>query len=141
MAMLNKVVKMAIKPLPRMISPKGHAVIDVMIAGIFLATAGVFWRRNRRAAAASLLCGGTQLGVSALTDYSGWDRKPIRFSSRRKLDLGLAAMTAAMPELLNFEEESERKFFVTQGLAITVANELTRFPGIDDEWNEWRRAA
>lgn len=140
--MLNTLVKMAVKPLPRMISPKSHAVIDAMVALTFLATAGLFWRRNRRAAAASLLCGATQLGVSALTDYAGRDRKPITFSTRRKLDLGLAAMTAAMPEFLNFEDEAKRKFFIAQGLVMTAANELTRFPEVSkDERKELGRIA
>ena len=142
MAMFSKLVKMAIKPLPDMISPKGHAVIDYMIVGAFFATAGMFWRRNKRAAVASLVCGGAQLGVSMLTDYPGGVRRSIDFSSRRELDLGLAAMTAAMPEFLNFEHEPQRKFFKTQGLLITVANELTQFPETrEDEWKERRRAA
>ena len=141
MAMLNNLVKMAVKPLPDMVTANGHAVLDMLIAGAFLATAGLFWRRNRRAAAASLLCGGAQLGVSLLTDYAGLDRKPIRFSNRRKLDLGLAAMTAAMPEFLNFKNEPERNFFIAQGVLITVTNELTRFPeGREFEWKR-RRAA
>jgi len=142
MAMFNNVVKMAVKPLPDVISARGHAVIDYMIAGAFFATAGLFWRRNKRAAMASLLCGGAQLGVSMLTDYPGGVRRTIKFSTRRKLDLGLAAMTAAMPEFLNFEHEPQRKFFTTQGLLITVANELTQFPKMsNDERKERRRAA
>ena len=142
MAMLSKLVKMAIKPLPDMISPKGHAIIDYMIAGAFFATAGMFWKRNKRAAVGSLLCGGAQLGVSMLTDYPGGVRRAINFSTRRELDLGLAAMTAAMPEFLNFEDEPQRKFFTTQGLLITVANELTQFPEASEgEWKERRRAA
>ena len=141
MALFNNVVKMAVKPLPDMISPKGHAVIDYMIAGAFFATAGLFWRQNKRAAVGSLLCGAAQVGVNMLTDYPGGVRRAIRFSTRRKLDLGLAAMTAAMPEFLNFEHEPERKFFTTQGVLITAANELTRFPKTSDEWKERRRAA
>ncbi len=142
MAMFNKLIKMAVKPMPDMISPKGHAVIDYMIAGAFFATAALFWRKNKRAAVASALCGGAQLGVSLLTDYPGGVRRAIKFSTRRKLDLGLAAMTAAMPEFLNFEDEPQQKFFTTQGVLITVANELTQFPEADeDEWKERRRAA
>jgi hypothetical protein len=41
---------------------------------------------------------------------------------------GLAAMTAAMPRFMNFEDGPERKFFAAQRLVITVAYELTRFP-------------
>ena len=142
MAMINRVAKMAVRAMPDVVTPRGHAVIDYMIAGAFFATAGLFWRKNKRAAVASLLCGGAQLGVSMLTDYPGGVRGAIRFSTRRKLDLGLAAMTAAMPEFLNFEDEPQRKFFTTQGVLITVANELTRFPKTsDDERKERRRAA
>jgi len=140
--MFNRVARMAVKALPDVISPRGHAVIDYMIAGAFFGTAGLFWRRNKRAAMASLLCGGTQLGVSMLTDYPGGASRAIPFSTRRKLDLGLAAMTAAMPELLNFKDEPQRKFFTTQGVLITVANELTRFPKASDyRLNQRRRAA
>jgi hypothetical protein len=141
-ALFNNVVKMAVKPLPDVITPHGHAVIDYMIAGAFFATAGLFWRRNKRAAVASLLCGSAQLGVSMLTDYPGGVRRAIRFSTRRKLDLGLAAMTTAMPEFLNFKDEPQQKFFTTQGVLITVATELTRFPKTSEpEWKERRRAA
>jgi hypothetical protein len=142
MAMFNNLMKMAMKPMPDVITPRGHAVVDYMIAGAFFATAGLFWRQNKRAAVASLLCGGAQLGVSLLTDYPGGVHRSIKFSTRRKLDLGLAAMTAAMPEFLNFEDEPQRKFFMAQGALITVANELTRFPKTsDDEWKERRRVA
>ena len=136
MAIINSLLKMAAKPLPDMISPKGHAVIDYMIAGTFFACAGLFWRRNKRAAVASLVCGGAELGVALLTDYPGGVRPSIRFSTRRKLDLGIAAMTAAMPEFLNFKDEPQQKFFTTQGALITVATELTRFPEVDEE--EWK---
>jgi hypothetical protein len=140
--MFNRVARMAVKALPDVISPRGHAVIDYMIAGAFFGTAGLFWRRNKRAAMASLLCGGAQLGVSMLTDYSGGARRAIPFSTRRKLDLGLAAITAAMPELLDFKDEPQRKFFTTQGVLITVANEMTRFPKASDyRLKERRRVA
>ena len=142
MAMFNNLMKMAMKPMPDVITPRGHAVVDYMIAGAFLATAGLFWRQNKRAAMASLLCGSAQLGVSLLTDYPGGVTPAIRFSTRRKLDLGLAAMSAAMPEFLNFQDEPQRRFFTTQGVLITMANELTRFPKLrEDDWKERRKAA
>jgi len=133
---------MAVKPLPDVISARGHAILDYMIAGAFFASAGLFWRRNKRAAMGALLCGGAQLGVSMLTDYPGGVQPAIRFSRRRKLDLGLAAMSAAIPEFLNFKHEPERKFFTAQGVLITAASELTKFPKTSaDEWKERRRAA
>ena len=128
MPMLNTITKVAAKPLPRMISPKAHAILDYVIAGTFFATAGWFWRHNKRAAVASLLCGGAKLGVSLLTDYPGGVRKVIHFPARREIDLGIAAMVATMPEFLAFKDEPEKKFFVTQGALITAASQLTHFP-------------
>lgn len=141
MPALNTLVKTAMKPIPDVITPKGRSVIDFLIAGAFFATAGLFWRRNKRASAAALLCGGAQVGLSMLTDYSGRERKPIDLSIRHRVDLGVAAMTAAMPEFLHFEHEPERKFFITQGVLITAATELTQFPEANEEWKRRRRAA
>jgi hypothetical protein len=121
-------VRTVAKPLPDMISPGGHVAIDYLIAGAFLAAAGLFWKRNKPAAAASLVCGGAHLGVTLLTDYAGGVHSMIPFSTRRKLDLGIAAMTTAIPKFLNFEDEPERRFFTAQGIVMTLTNELTRFP-------------
>lgn len=143
MALLNSLVKTVTKPIPNFISPGGHAVIDYLIAGAFLATAGLFWKRNKRAAVSSLVCGSAHLGVTLLTDYPGGMQRTIPFSMRQKVDLGLAAMTAAMPEFMNFKHEPERKFFTTQSVLMTVANELTRFPAEEDDEIErtWGRFA
>ena len=64
MAVLNKIAKVVAKPIPRMITPKGHAVIDYANVGLFLGTTAWFWRRNQRAAMASLICGSAELAVS-----------------------------------------------------------------------------
>lgn len=141
MAMFSKLVRVAVRPMPDVISPNGHSVIDYLIAGTFFAAFGLFWRRNKRAAVASLVCGSAQLGVSMLTDYPGGSRRPIKFASRRKLDLGLAAMTAAMPRFLYFEKDPQRRFFAAQGLLITVANELTQFPQTREPQRKERRRA
>jgi hypothetical protein len=52
----------------------------------------------------------------------------ISFRAHRDIDLGLAAMTAIMPEFLAFKDEPEKKFFLTQGVMITGITELTQFP-------------
>jgi hypothetical protein len=119
---------MVMKPLPRMISPRAHAIFDYIAAGSMFASAAWLWPRNKRASVAALICGGTELGVSMLTDYPGGVRSVIHFGARREIDLGLGAMMAMMPEFLGFDDEPEKKVFVAQGVALTALSELTDFP-------------
>ena len=84
--------------------------------------------RHRRAAVLAMLNGGMVLGVSLLTDYPGGVKKVIHFRTHRNIDLGLAAMTATMPEFFVFKDENEEKFFLAQGAIITAVSEMTRVP-------------
>ena len=128
MPMLNTVAKMAMKPIPRMLSPKAHSILDFVMAGSFLASVGWFWPRSKRAAIAALICGTAELAVSLLTDYPGGIKKVITFRAHRDIDIGLAAMTATMPTFLAFKDEGEKKFFLTKGVLMTGVAELTQFP-------------
>lgn len=128
MPMLNSLARIVAKPLPRVVSPKAQAIVDYAIAGSFLAAAGWFWGRNKRAAIAALVCGSAKIAVSLLTDYPGGVRKVINFHTRREVDLGIAAMTATMPDFLSFQDEPEKKFFTAEGALIAASNELTQFP-------------
>ncbi len=114
--------------IPPLVSRKMHARADYLIAGSFLFGAAFFWRRNRRAALAAVLCGGAGLGVAALTDYSGRRGKPIAWRTHRKIDLGLAAMAGTIPGLMAFGRSPERSLFTTGAIAITVLTNLTDFP-------------
>jgi|ERR1700733_5759162 hypothetical protein len=126
MPVLNRLAKIVAKPIPRVVTPKAHALIDCASVGLFLGSAAWFWRRNRRAAVASLVCGGAELGIMLLTDYPGGVKKLISFSSHREIDYGLAAVVASMPESLAFEGDDETKFFRVQGALITLLGELTQ---------------
>jgi hypothetical protein len=126
--LFNNLAKTVAKPLPRMISPKAHAVTDFIVIGSFLATAAWFWRRSKRAALAALICAAADLSVSLLTDYPGGVKKSISFRTHGEIDLGLAAMAATMPEFLAFKDENEKKFFLTQGALMTAVTQLTKFP-------------
>jgi hypothetical protein len=126
--MLNNVAKIVLKPIPRMHSPKAHSIADFVVVGSFFAGAALFWQPSERASIAALVCGAAELAVSRLTDYPGGIKKVIAFRAHRDIDLGLAAMTAMMPEFLAFEDESEKKFFLAQEGLITAITELTQFP-------------
>jgi hypothetical protein len=125
MPLLNSLTKIAVKPLPRMFSPRAHAIIDYITVGSFLMSSVSFWRQNKRAAVAALVCATSDLAVSLLTDYPGGIRKVISLGTHSQIDLGLGAMTATMPEFLAFKHENERKFFLAQGVLITAMSELT----------------
>ena len=75
MPMLHSLIKVAAKPVPAVISPRAHAILDYVTVGIFLAGASWFWRRNKRASIAAGLCGGAKLAVSMMTAYPGGVRR------------------------------------------------------------------
>ena len=125
MAVFNRMAKIVAKPIPRVVTPKAHSIVDYLSIGVFLGSAAWFWSRNRRAALASLICGGAELALVLVTDYPGGMTDFISFRTHREMDYGLAAMTAAMPESMAFDEDDERKFFRLQGALITLLGEIT----------------
>jgi len=127
MALLQKGVALAAGRMPKMISPRVHSALDYAVAGSFLLMGALFWKRNRRAAIGSLLCGGATAAVSLLTDYPGGARKVIPYSMHGQIDTGLIAMTAAMPKLVKIESDPEAKFFSRQALAKTAITAMTDF--------------
>jgi hypothetical protein len=128
MALLNTLVKVATKPIPRTISPKTHSMLDLITAATFFAGAGLFWRRNKRATVAALICGGADLAVSLLTDHPGGVNRAIKYGAHHGIDLGLATMFATMPDFLAFQDEPEKNFFLMQGALKTALAEMTQFP-------------
>ena len=126
MPTLNSLAKMIAKPIPRVVTPRAHAMIDYASIGLFLGATAWLWRRNRRAAQASLICGSTELALTLLTDYPGGVTDLISFQTHRELDYGLAAMAAAIPQALAFPRDGETKFFRVQGALITLLGELTQ---------------
>ena len=128
MAIMQKGVALAASRLPKKISPRVHAALDYAVAGSFLLAAALFWRRNRRAALGSIVCGGATAAVSLLTDYSGnGSRKPISYPMHGQIDTGLIALTAAMPRLVRIEDDPQAKFFSRQALAKTAITGMTDF--------------
>jgi len=128
MPTITSIARVIAKPLPRVISPKTQAVLDYLLVGSFFGTASWFWRHNKRAALAAVLCGGAKLAVTLLTDNPGGVRRVITPHARREIDLGLAAMVATMPEFFAFKDEPQKKFFLAQGALITIGSELTQYP-------------
>ena len=127
MALLQKGVEMAAGRLPKFIKPQAHAVLDYAVAGTFLLVGALYWRRNRRAAISSFICGGAAAANSLMTDYPGGAWKKISYRTHGKIDAGLAGITAAMPRLMSFSDDAESKFFTTQSMAETAITAVTDF--------------
>jgi hypothetical protein len=141
MALINSAIGVATKRMPKAVTPKGHAVIDYITCGAFIVTGALYWGRHKRAALSAFICGGAELALSLLTDYPGGVKKVISFPTHCKVDLGLAAMTAAMPEFMGFKDDREKRFFLAQSAGITIATNLTDVGGSRDFEDRALRAA
>lgn len=96
--------------IPKPIDPRTHAVLDYLVTGYFLCTAGLFWGRNRRAAGLALTNGLMVLGLSMFTDYTGRPmganlRRLFSFKQHRAGDIMQAGLAAVGPTLLGFGDE------------------------------------
>ena len=127
MPLLQKGIALAAGRMPKIIKPQAHAVLDYLVAGSFFLAAGLCWKRNKRAAVSSLLCGGMITANSALTDYPGGVWRVMSFQTHGKLDAGMAALTATMPRLMAFGEDAESKFFTMQSMLETAVTAMTDF--------------
>lgn len=127
-------LRMALGRTPKAIRPTTHALLDCAIAGSFLLLAARSWRSNRRAAVASLICGGVVAANVVLTDYPGGALDVLSYRTHGRVDGGLAGITAAMPRLMGFSGESEARVFGALALAETVVSGMTDFKHYQREW-------
>jgi hypothetical protein len=118
------------RKMPKLISPKVHAWLDVAVTGYFAAL-GVWFalRRKRRPSTAAFVNASMVAGVSLLTDYEGTGRKPINFKLHGTLDAVQAAKAALAPLLYDFADEPEAAFFYGQ-----AANEFAVIGATD--WDQ-----
>lgn len=125
MPVLQTVGKAAAKRMPKVVSPRIHAILDYISVGMFLMGALQWWRRNPRAAVASAMAGAGSLALNLLTDYPGGVRKVISLPVHCELDTGVGALVAMLPKTLSFDDAREKNLFALQGTAITIAAQLT----------------
>ena len=116
MSLAQKAVKVATKPLPNVISPHAHFVADYLTAGAFLAASAGFWHINKRASIGALICGAADLLIASLTTRPGGPRRALGFRTHGRIDMGLAAMTATMPEFMGIEDSPQARLFLVQSI-------------------------
>lgn len=129
MPFLDQATRWATNKMPAVIGPRAHAIIDYAMAASFFGMAAFFWRRNKRAAISSLVCGTTETVTALLTDYPGGVTDAISFETHGSIDFGLSGLIASLPNMMRFSDESEARFFHVQGMAMGAVAGLTDFTG------------
>jgi len=101
---------------PKVFDARGHAVMDYLTAGSFLALAFAFRQRHQRAAMLALANGVSIVMLSMLTDYPGGLWRTLSFKTHRSVDIALAGLTAAGPAMLGFAGDPEAQVFHGQAM-------------------------
>jgi hypothetical protein len=130
MALFESGVRMLSNRMPKVVSPKAHAIIDYATAAAFFGMGAYLWRRNRRAAVASLICGAAEVGTAAVTDYPGGVRPYISFEQHGKIDSIMSGIVTTMPNMLFFANHPSARFFHGQGVMMAAATGMTDFEAL-----------
>lgn len=141
MGLMETGIKAAGGNLPKVISPKAHAILDYAIAASFFVAAALLWRRHRRAAMASVVCGLAEVATAALTDYPGGMKPLISFENHERLDGGIASLVGAIPIAMNFAEDPEARIFRGYGIGIAAITALTDYEGESRLTSGWSDVA
>jgi hypothetical protein len=132
MPLMQKGVAMMSNRLPKVINPTAHAVIDYAVAATFFTMAFTFFKRgHKRAAVSSIVCGAAATANSIMTDYPGGLFKVISYHNHGRIDMGLGALTAALPNMMGLDTDAESRFFQGMAVAETAATAMTDFDAMD----------
>lgn len=127
MSVLTSTTNIATRRLPKVLPPTAHQAADYLLVGSFAAAGAWFFRRNPRAALGAWISGASLLGLTLLTRYPGKRRNYVPFPLHGKIEVGMAALVAAMPEFLRFGDGKERRYFTMKAGLLTVLSNLTAF--------------
>jgi hypothetical protein len=102
--------------IPQILDARGHAVMDYVTAGTFLALGVALRRRHTAASALALVHGASVLLVSMLTNYPGGLWKALDFRTHRALDMMQVGLMGAGPSLFGFAGDPEARLFHGQAV-------------------------
>lgn len=120
----------AIERMPKVISPKGHAIADyAMAAGAFVAAIAFFKSKRKMAGIGALIAGAIETANPMITDFPGGVAKLIDFPTHGRVDVGATSMTASLPKLMGFSGDPESKFFYVHAAAALAVVAMTDFGG------------
>ena len=141
MPLLQKGVAALGDRMPKVISPKAHAIADYITIGGWFLMGALMWKKNKRAAIAAMVCGGAELGTTLVTDFPGGVADLISFPLHGKIDLGLAATASSLPTFMGFDDGAESKFFRMMGISVTAVATMTDYGEETRARSELRRTA
>ncbi len=139
MAILDTSVKALSNRLPKVISPKTHAIIDYASAGSFFLFGALMWKRNKRAAIGSMICGAAEANTMMMTDMPGGVYRVISPETHAKIDASFAGAVSMLPTLLGFGNDKAAWFFRAQGMNVAAVTGMTNFEGYEEERSSRRR--
>jgi len=131
MVLWQQGARFASRRMPKLIGPATHAAFDYAFAGSLFVMAAWLWKRNRRAAVGSLICGGATAANALVTDHPVGALDLIDYKTHARVDAALAALTAATPRLMGFANHDEARLFSVHAMARTVVSSLTDFDDQD----------
>ncbi len=109
--MANTQLEKMTAAVPKVMGGRGHALMDYVTAGSFLAAGFAMRGRNPTAANCAIANGIAIMGMSMMTDYPGGLWRRISFETHGLIDAAMAAITAGTPAMLGFAGEPEGHFF------------------------------
>lgn len=127
MSPLTRTTDLVTRRLPKVLSGDVHHTADYLMVASFAAAGAWFFRRNRRAALGAWISGASLLGLTLLTSYPGKRRRHLSFGLHGKVETGMAAMIAAMPEVLRLDDPAQRHYFAFKAGILTAVSNLTSF--------------
>jgi len=141
MPMLHSGINAVADRLPKVLTPKSHAIADYAWIGGFGLMGALLWNRNRRAAIAALACSGVGAAVALLTDYAGGVAGKVDLHDHARIEMGLSAVASSLPGFLGFGDEPEARLFRAMGKASTLATAFTDFGRRGVRRRQWKRAS
>jgi hypothetical protein len=113
--------------MPKVISAETHGILDYLQAATFLGAAAYFWKRDRKAGAASLAVGAFLLSEALLTDYPLGVKPVLSFAAHGKLDRGFTAFALSAPRTLELHSEAATRFYQVNAVLGGLVTSMTNF--------------
>ena len=125
MPFLIKAADLATRNFPKILTPQAHKKADYILMIGFGLAGLVYWKRDRRAAIASILCGGSMLALTLTTHYNVPVGDQMSFSEHKRAELGMAALCSLLPGVLQTGKMA-RTHFLAQAAALIAVSNMTR---------------